>query len=69
LDVHRQADTAKSTAIHSAGSNPFRVIGQLRSKLKMNAAALQVPIGTESDFAGVVDLIRMKAIYNEGVKG
>jgi elongation factor G len=35
----------------------------------MNAAALQVPIGTESDFAGVVDLIRMKAIYNEGVKG
>ncbi len=53
----------------SAGSNPFRVVGQLRSKLKMNAAAVQVPIGTESDFKGVVDLIKMKAIYNEGLKG
>lgn len=52
-----------------AGSNPFRVIGQLRGKLKMNAAAVQVPIGSESDFAGVVDIVRMKAIYNEGVKG
>lgn len=52
-----------------AGSNPFRVVGQLRNKLKMNAAAVQVPIGGESDFAGVVDLVRMKAIYNRGVKG
>lgn len=53
----------------SAGSNPFRVIEQLRTKLKMNAAAVCVPIGGESDFHGVVDIIRMKAIYNEGVKG
>ena len=52
-----------------AGANPFRVIGQLRAKLKMNAAAVQVPIGAESDLAGVVDLVRMKAIYNEGTKG
>ncbi|KAK8844710.1 elongation factor G, mitochondrial [Kwoniella newhampshirensis] len=52
-----------------AGSNPFRVIQQLRGKLKMNAAAVQVPIGAEGDFGGVVDLVRMKAIYNEGVKG
>ncbi|WRT63254.1 elongation factor G, mitochondrial [Kwoniella shivajii] len=52
-----------------AGSNPFRVIQQLRLKLKMNAAALQVPIGAEGDFSGVVDLVRMKALYNEGVKG
>ncbi|KAK4685942.1 elongation factor G, partial [Tremellales sp. Uapishka_1] len=52
-----------------AGSNPFRVVQQLRAKLRMNAAAVQVPIGTESDFGGVVDLVRMKAIYNEGVKG
>ncbi len=35
----------------------------------MNAAAVQVPIGGESDFKGVVDLVRMKAIYNQGVKG
>lgn len=52
-----------------AGANPFRVVGQLRSKLRMNAAAVQVPIGGESDFAGVVDLVRMKAIYNKGAKG
>ncbi|OCF42186.1 elongation factor G, mitochondrial [Kwoniella heveanensis CBS 569] len=52
-----------------AGSNPFRVIQQLRGKLKMNAAAVQVPIGAEGDFSGVVDIVRMKALYNEGVKG
>ncbi|KAL7419735.1 Elongation factor G, mitochondrial [Cryptotrichosporon argae] len=52
-----------------AGANPFRVVGQLRQKLRMNAAAVQVPIGAESDFGGVVDLVRMKAIYNEGTKG
>jgi elongation factor G len=52
-----------------AGSNPFRVINQLRTKLRMNAAAVQVPIGSEDNLKGVVDLVRMKAIYNEGVKG
>ncbi|KAJ9093766.1 Elongation factor G, mitochondrial [Naganishia cerealis] len=52
-----------------AGSNPFRVVAQLRGKLRMNAAAVQVPIGSEGDFRGVVDLVRMKAVYNEGVKG
>lgn len=52
-----------------AGANPFRVVEQLRTKLRMPAAAVQVPIGTESDFGGVVDIVRMKAIYNEGEKG
>ena len=52
-----------------AGSNPFRVINQLRTKLRMNAAAVQVPIGAEDNLRGVVDLVRMKAIYKEGVKG
>ncbi|KLJ12243.1 elongation factor G, mitochondrial [Blastomyces silverae] len=51
------------------GANPFRTIEQINQKLKIAAAAVQVPIGAEDEFEGVVDLIRMKAIYNEGPKG
>jgi elongation factor G len=35
----------------------------------MRAAAVQVPIGVEDELKGVVDLVRWKAIYNDGVKG
>lgn len=52
-----------------AGANPWRVIDQIRQKLKMNAAAIQVPMGAEDAFDGVIDLIRWKALYNEGEKG
>jgi elongation factor G len=51
------------------GANPWRVIQQIRSKLRIAAAAVQIPIGNEDEFKGVVDLVRMKAIYNEGTKG
>ncbi|KAL8776646.1 MAG: hypothetical protein Q9194_003025 [Teloschistes cf. exilis] len=51
------------------GANPFKAIDQINHKLKIHAAAMQVPIGMEDEFKGVVDLVRMKAIYNEGVKG
>ncbi|KAL8745781.1 MAG: hypothetical protein Q9190_002116 [Brigantiaea leucoxantha] len=51
------------------GANPFKAIDQINHKLKIHAAAMQVPIGMEDTFKGVVDLIRMKAIYNEGLKG
>jgi len=51
------------------GSNPFRVLRQLRAKLSHNAALLQIPIGLESDLEGVVDLIKRKAMYFEGVNG
>ena len=51
------------------GANPFKAVDQINQKLKIPAAALQVPIGSEDSFKGVVDLIRMKAIYNEGLKG
>ncbi|PVH94949.1 translation elongation factor G [Periconia macrospinosa] len=51
------------------GANPWKAVEQINQKLKMPAAAIQVPIGREDHFLGVVDLIRMKAIYNEGAKG
>ncbi|KAH8693730.1 elongation factor G, mitochondrial [Talaromyces proteolyticus] len=51
------------------GANPFKSIDQINNKLKIPAAAVQVPIGAEDEFEGVVDLIRMKAIYNEGPRG
>lgn len=51
------------------GANPFKAVDQINHKLKIAAAAVQVPIGSEDEFKGVVDLVRMKAIYNEGDKG
>ena len=52
-----------------AGANPWKAVEQINYKLKKAAAAIQIPIGTEDDFKGVVDIIRMKAIYNEGQGG
>ncbi len=52
-----------------SGANPLRVINQLKSKLGHNAVALQIPIGLETDFQGVIDLIRMKAFYFDGLNG
>lgn len=51
------------------GANPFKAIEQINNKLKLPAAAVQVPIGAEDEFEGVVDLIHMKAIYNVGESG
>jgi len=52
-----------------SGANPKRVIQQLQEKLGHNAVALQIPIGAESDFEGVVDLVRMEAITFDGQNG
>ncbi|MGA0201295.1 MAG: GTP-binding protein, partial [Prochlorotrichaceae cyanobacterium] len=47
------------------GANFFKVYEQIRDRLKANAVPIQLPIGAESDFKGIVDLIRMRAkIYN-----
>jgi len=51
------------------GANPFRVAQQLRDKLDQNAVMIQLPIGLESDLEGIIDLVRMKAVYFDGDQG
>ena len=46
-----------------SGADFFKVYDQMRLRLKANPIPLQVPIGAEEKFEGVVDLVRMKAIY------
>jgi elongation factor G len=46
-----------------SGANFLRVVEQIRQRLGSNAVPIQLPIGAEDKFAGVVDLIRMRAIY------
>ena len=49
-----------------AGADFFRVVGQVKERLGASAVPIQVPIGAEENFKGVIDLIRMKAInWNE----
>ncbi len=52
-----------------SGANPDRVIKQLNEKLGHNAVAMELPIGLEADFAGVVDLVNMEAVYFDGENG
>mmetsp|Transcript_81259 Transcript_81259/g.252194 ORF Transcript_81259/g.252194 Transcript_81259/m.252194 type:complete len:96 (+) Transcript_81259:3-290(+) len=46
-----------------AGANFLRVVDQIKNRLGANCVPVQLPIGAEDDFAGIVDLIRNKAIY------
>ncbi|WP_435548823.1 elongation factor G [Desulfobacterium sp. N47] len=52
-----------------SGANPEKVIKQLKEKLGHNAVAIQIPIGLEADFEGIIDLLSMKAIYFDGKNG
>jgi elongation factor G len=53
-----------------AGADFERVVDQIRTRLKANIVPVQLNIGAEENFEGVIDLIRMKAIYwNEADKG
>jgi elongation factor G len=46
-----------------SGADFFKVYKQMRERLHANPVPIQVPIGAEENFKGVVDLVRMKAIY------
>ena len=65
--VWRQADQYKVprmayvNKMDIMGANFFRVIDMMKSRLKCNAVPIQLPIGSESTFKGIVDLIKMKA--------
>lgn len=69
--VWRQADRYKVPRIafinkmDRTGANFFKVYGQIRDRLRANAVPVQIPIGSEDGFRGVVDLVGMRArIYN-----
>ena len=51
------------------GADPEKVTEQLRDKLNHNAVMMQIPIGIEDQFEGVVDLVSMKAYYFDGQSG
>ncbi len=46
-----------------AGADFYRVIDQVENRLNARPVALQLPIGKEEDFSGIIDLVKMKAIY------
>ncbi len=74
--VWRQANKYKVPRIafinkmDRTGANFLRAVEQIRTRLKGNAVPLQLPIGAEDNFKGVIDLVKMKAInWNEADQG
>lgn len=51
------------------GANPWAPLEDVRKVLRHNAAAVQIPIGAESEFTGVVDLVAQCAYFHEGERG
>lgn len=73
--VWRQADRYKVPRIvfinkmDRTGANFYRVYEQVRDRLRANAIPIQLPIGAESEFLGIVDLIKMRAYIYTNDKG
>ncbi|CAM2066947.1 elongation factor G [Sulfidibacter corallicola] len=51
------------------GADPFKGVRELKEKLGLHPVLMQLPIGAEENFNGVIDLITMKAYYNDGDQG
>ncbi|MGN0783952.1 MAG: elongation factor G [Christensenellales bacterium] len=51
------------------GANFFNVVNMIKERLKANALPIQIPIGKEEDFRGIIDVIKMKAYYYNDPKG
>jgi len=66
--VWRQANRYKVPRIafvnkmDRTGANFFKVYEQIKDRLKANAVPIQIPIGGEGEFEGIIDLVRMKAV-------
>ena len=70
--VWRQANRYKVPRIafvnkmDRAGADFLRVVGQIKNRLGATPVPIQLPIGAEDDFKGIIDLMRMKALYWDG---
>ena len=70
--VWRQANRYKVPRIafvnkmDRAGADFLRVVGQIKDRLGAIPVPIQLPIGAEDDFKGIIDLMRMKALYWDG---
>ncbi|MFB2967825.1 elongation factor G [Aerosakkonema sp. BLCC-F183] len=73
--VWRQADRYNVPRIvfvnkmDRTGANFYKVYDQIRDRVRANAIPIQLPIGAESEFQGIVDLVRMKALIYKDDRG
>ena len=73
--VWRQADRyqvprlAFVNKMDRTGANFLKVYGEIRDRLRANAVPIQIPIGSENEFSGIVDLVAMKAFIYTNDQG
>ena len=64
LEIRRKMQKAEICQIYRcyfSGANFYRVLEQVRDRLRTNAVAIQLPIGSENQFQGIIDLVKMCA--------